>query len=428
MEKRTLFIIGGLGVFLVLIVGGVFLVRNTGEKVGTSTGTPSFFSGLFGDDNIVDTMFSFMTEDEDGETAGQDNMRQGEKPLLRQLYPSPVSGAVFIELERTDNEGNIVSIPGVRVMERSSGNILDIPLDGSDIWRISNTTIPAVEEVYWSDDYMSLLLRRFDMEEHVVKNTYVHLSEGTTDVTGTPEDESLGTLVATTSIQDVLGVALSPDRKKVFTLIQTQSGSKGYISSITGEGTPKEIFSSPLREWLVEWVRNDNLYLSTKPSMDVPGYAYTASVTGNGTMKKIIGGIPGLMTHMSPVENVGIFTTASDSSFSLSLLTASGTSDVGFDTLPEKCAWTQNAGKIYCGVPIYVENASYPDDWYKGIRSFTDAIWYADITTGETTMVAEAGAYDTPPLDVIHPSIDSTETYMLFINKNDLTPWLLTLK
>jgi len=79
-------------------------------------------------------------------------------------------------------------------------------------------------------------------------------------------------------------------------------------------------------------------------------------------------------------------------------------------------------------VPIYVENASYPDDWYKGIRSFTDAIWYADITTGETAMVAEAGAYDTPPLDVIQPSIHSTETYMLFINKNDLTPWILTLK
>ena len=55
------------------------------------------------------------------------------------------------------------------------------------------------------------------------------------------------------------------------------------------------------------------------------------------------------------------------------------------ETLPEKCVWSKaDASIFYCAVPenIPADNI-YPDVWYQGLMSFSDAIWKVNIKTGE---------------------------------------------
>lgn len=425
MDKRTLLIFITSGILIIFIIGllVVFLNR-TDTTQEMSAGTPSFFSRLFGTDNPIDDMISFVTGNNVGTNTTTENTGETTLPLLRQIHPLPVSGATFITMSRIGAEGKTESVLGVRVMERSSGNILDIPLDGSNTLRITNTTFPGVEQLYWDGDVSHMFARHLDVESGIVTNTFLKVIPGKEDVTGTEEDESQGSLSATLFPQQILSATSSPDGKKLFTLTSTSSGSEGSTLPIDGTGVVKKIFSSPLREWLIEWTRNDTIYLSTKPSSGIPGYAYMISSTNGGRPEKIVGNIPGLTIHMSPVAHLGLIGSAEKKSFFLSLFSKGILTDMGFDTLPEKCAWTENGARVYCGVPIFPEPAPYPDAWYKGLVSFTDAIWYANIETGEYTLLADTGAYDTPPLDIIHISVSPNGQFLLFTNKNDGTPWI----
>ena len=431
MKKQSLVFIIVSPIVILLIVAGIIFVWQNGassDKTGNTNKKQSFF-GLFDVNSpIIDGLFSESTSPSTTNTPNA-NGKTDATPLspLRQLYPYPVSGMTIVTMSHKDANGTKTAIPGVRVMERSSGHIFDIPFNGTDAVRITGTTIPGVEQVFWNNNVSRIFTRRINDTTGTLQNIFLNVTHGTSDITGTAEDESQGSLLATSSMNNVLEGATSPDGKSIFLLLSSPSGSVGETTFIDESGEGKQIFSSPFKEWLPEWPRTDTIYLTTKPSSGIPGYTYSISPTKKNVFQKLIGGIPGLTTHMSPVKGLGLIGSASGTTFSLSLLTDGTMSALGFNTLPEKCAWMENGSHVYCGVPIAPIPATYPDDWYKGALSFTDAIWSEDIQTGEAMLMADTGAFNAPPLDIINPLVSTDGKYLIFINKYDLTPWVFEL-
>ena len=104
------------------------------------------------------------------------------------------------------------------------------------------------------------------------------------------------------------------------------------------------------------------------------------------------------------------------------------TTEVIFNTLADKCVWsTLRKNELYCAVPNNVPSAIYPDDWYKGKVSFVDKIWHMDTNTGEVHLIANLLTLSNKLIDVTQLVLDPKENYLYFINKNDLTPWVLDL-
>ncbi len=104
------------------------------------------------------------------------------------------------------------------------------------------------------------------------------------------------------------------------------------------------------------------------------------------------------------------------------------TTPITLKTLPEKCVWSQlNNSVVYCAVPDSIPRATYPDQWYQGIVSFSDSIWMINTKTGVTKDLAPLRQISNGDIDAINLSLDSKEDYLTFMNKRDLSLWGLQL-
>ena len=99
-------------------------------------------------------------------------------------------------------------------------------------------------------------------------------------------------------------------------------------------------------------------------------------------------------------------------------------------TLPEKCVWGGVAKEIlYCAVPATPNKGEYPDIWYQGIESFNDELWSINTTTGQTEIVADKETFsENGGVDATKLQLSPKEDYLSFINKKDLTLWLIKIK
>jgi hypothetical protein len=146
-------------------------------------------------------------------------------------------------------------------------------------------------------------------------------------------------------------------------------------------------------------------------------------------MKKVIGSIRGLSSKMSSDAKNIIYSIGGNDMETRVLNLSTGTStEVIFKTLADKCVWSKiRKNEVYCAVPTEIPDASYPEDWYKGSVSFVDQIWVLDITNGEVHLLANPLNLSKVLIDAVDLTLDTKENYLYFINKNDLSLWVLDL-
>jgi hypothetical protein len=234
---------------------------------------------------------------------------------------------------------------------------------------------------------------------------------------------SLGTKLLSNQIGQLVS---SPDNKSIASLAINNTTNPIIISNFDGS-KPSAVWSSPISDWLVSWPTAKNLILTTKPSVDIPGYSYLLNIaTKNYT--RIIGDINGLTILASPNLSTILYSESDSNANPLSLtaygVKSASTQALPIKTLPEKCVWSSIKTSIfYCAVPDNLPNASYPDDWYKGVISFSDSIWRIDLATGESKYLANLSQMSGQSIDATRLALDSREDYLTFINKRDLTLW-----
>ncbi|MBV9349842.1 MAG: hypothetical protein JO026_03755, partial [Patescibacteria group bacterium] len=130
-----------LGVMLILTMIA-FAFRAISERVSTGS-APSgthLFSALFPFGNPSIPPQTASTSDTTANLEGA--KASGGVPALRHVSQLPVSGGWFVPGKTA------TSAPLIRYMDRQSGHVEEVPADSFTETRLSNTTLPGMEELY----------------------------------------------------------------------------------------------------------------------------------------------------------------------------------------------------------------------------------------------------------------------------------------
>jgi hypothetical protein len=418
MRTRTLIIIGILVVIAALAGFWWFFTQQGQEGEGSGQTTESsggFFDFLnFGGSVPEDSGGSDLPGDIP-DIVDQTPVISTEK--LRMLVRGPVIGA----LATTTKNGF-----SARYVDRATGHISDALIETGEDIKVSNATIPRIQEAYMLPLGEEFILRYFDESYEIAETFGAKLVRNTTSTSTNTEYSTDGSFLDS----NIESIATSPSDARVAYVVGGASGSTVYVSK--SDGTVKSTaLTSPIREWLIQWPKSDTLALTSKPSALSPGYLYFIPSKGGAT-EKALGAAFGLTTLVSPATTEVLFSGSDRNTFGTALYTINTRTQTEFPlkTLPEKCIWSKKvATQIFCAVPKSIPPALYPDAWYQGAVSFSDELWSVNTTDGTATLLASPTQSAAPRgIDAIQLSLNKDETVLLFINKKDGSLWVLDLR
>ncbi|MDO8619882.1 MAG: hypothetical protein Q7R64_00865 [bacterium] len=332
------------------------------------------------------------------------------EPILRQLSKVPIAGSVL-----GTKGGKAI----VRYQDRATGNIFEIGAEGEGEKRLTNTTIPKVYEALWSKSGTALISRYVREDSETIESFSARVSPGVSGAEG----ELKGTFLP----RDILDGAISPDGTSFFYLTEDRGGVTGVRSDLTGSART-QIWTSPVREWLVSWPAQNKIFLLSKPTALADGLLLSLDPQGGGSAL-ILRNIQGLTALPNPTRPEILYSSSGESEISLSLFN-SATGDrtpAGVTTLPEKCAWNKGGDAFYCGVPKTFPPGSYPDAWYQGVIPFEDEVWSVT-SSGETKRILDISDKRGLPIDLTNPEISPDDKFLIFTDKVSGTLWSLQMK
>lgn len=335
---------------------------------------------------------------------------------LRQISTDPTSGYSII------NPKDKASI--IHYILRANGNIYEAYADSLESKRLSNTTVPKVYESSWLPSGDKLILRYLKDNTENIQTFSVKINPATTTL-----NEFEGGIDGNFLPENIGSLAINPLGDKVFYLTNNLNGASGYISQPNGLNK-KLVFESPLIEWNISWPKEETVTMTTKPASTIPGYMYFLN-TKTGGFSRILGNILGLTTKTNSAATEVLY---SDSvrnipRLYLYIIKTGESRLLPWNTLPEKCVWSNTDSKIvYCAVPKSFEAGNYPDTWYQGLTNFTDDIWRVNTDTGASTLVFDIQKETNFKLDAIDLQIDKNDNFLFFSDKTSLTLWSLSLK
>jgi hypothetical protein len=294
-------------------------------------------------------------------------------------------------------------------IERQSGNIYSYRTDTRQLTRISNKTVPGIQSAAWLPDGSTAFVRYLSGPKLTTINTYA-LSATTTGGFFLP--------------QDLSDVAVSST--SVLTLASGVNGSVG--STVHTDGTKTvSVFTTPLTSVRVSFAGRNQYLLFTKPSATLEGYAFIINASGH--FLRIAGPLNGLVALSSPSGRSVLVSYVQSGLMHMELVnTSTGTAiALPVATIADKCAWSADESSIYCGIPMQLPAAAYPDDWYQGTLHFSDRIWNIHVADRYAQMVVDFAQADKGALDAVGLSIDPMRSTLVFTNKNDGSLWSYSL-
>ena len=346
--------------------------------------------------------------------------QQTKLPALRHLSTTPIGGFMA---------SSTASSTVVRFVDRGVGHIYESSSITDEIRKISNTTIPRVYESYWNKNLNTAVFRYMKDETDTISNFYAEIRPIKTSTSTFVTSNEINSEVKGKFIsQDIKEMAVSPKKDRIFTLGVENGRGIGYVSGFD-ESKKTKIIDTPITQVSVEWPEENTVAITTKPSGVSSGYLYFLDIKKT-SLKKILGGIIGLSTKVSPDAKKILFSSSNSRGFATNLYNTKDNSnqEMVFRTLADKCVWSRiRPNEIYCSVPVEIPKGVYPDDWYKGTVSFTDQIWHLDTTTGEVHLLANLLKISDELIDAIDLTLDPKENFLYFVNKRDLTLWSLDL-
>ncbi|MCK5591838.1 MAG: hypothetical protein KAI72_07785, partial [Candidatus Pacebacteria bacterium] len=186
---------------------------------------------------------------------------------VSRIVSVPVAGARFI----TNEDGETT----VRYVEQKTGDTYEYSLATKTSERILQQTLLGVHSALWTKSGENVVLRFLKEEdgETIIKTYAVSLEENagsTTSVNKFLPDDLREIVVSEAGTEQVVYL----QKNKGDTFIMSEN--------LDGTGERQQLFASPFGEWLVEWIKDGLVVLTTKPSHNIDGYSYFVN-TNNGT-------------------------------------------------------------------------------------------------------------------------------------------------
>ena len=428
MSRRTLLVI----IALLLLLLGVWFYFSLQSKSSTPGSTTTSLGSLFpfGPSKTTPTTTTPNTNTGTGTTdTGTTTPDQTKTvPRLIQLStkltagltvlpPVAVKPVATVDINDPTGAQKIAPapLPIVRFAEKGTGYIYDISANKDGLIKQSGTIIAHTVEAVFGNNGTAVVLRYASTDNQTISS---FLGQITQAIDATTSGTTRGDFLP----DNISEIVPSFDSKNFFFLLPTASGVAGMTMKTDGS-SKTQIFSSPFSEWLLDW-SSTNPVVTTKASVNVTGNAY--AVLKNGVFNKIVGGINGLTTKISPDGKNVLYSVSKNNSLVLYVkhLSDGLEFNTGLSTLPEKCVWNSTSTNIYCGSSTNVPSGSYPDDWYQGLAHFNDSIWQINPQSGRTTLLDDGEGNN---LDITNLAVDQKESYLFFTSKNDDSLWSFNL-
>ena len=424
-SKKIIIIVAVVIVILALLAGAFFFMK--GSKA-SGTGTTSF-GALFGNSGVDTPRTS------GGKITGGGTTEEGEEttttdtsdPLFRQLSTIEVAGATAVV-----KEGKTF----VRYVARENGYIYDVDPKSGASTQITGTVIPRVYEAYFALGGNTVILRylkhddlsRKDIIKTQIANLVLPTSGG---------GDTLGSLSSfdPQMPDNIASVSISPNGTRLFYLLPVNDGVSGTVVNIATK-VGVEVFRNSFSEWLPQMLDTGNIILTTKASANVVGYSYLYNPSDK-TLSRIVREKKGLTSLATPTGGRMVYSENVIGTTILAMYDKKGfagdeagvthTAPLQLATLPEKCAWSANSIRLYCGAFSSTPRAQIPDDWYQGALAFSDTFWTINTDLSDLVFLADPKKELDKTFDVFIPFIDKDEDHFFFVDKNDSTLWSMRL-
>ena len=415
MRRRPLLIIASIIVVLGIAAGLYFvLFRETAELVVSDDPFAGIGSGLV-----------------DGEGPAEMGSGAGEEfaPRLIRITDRPVAeGVVAVNRVSTTTEPVaptssdetaseaptfaevVTSDTEVRFIDRASGNIYRYRAHERSLARISNRTMPGVQQASWTPDG-SVAYARF--------------------LTGNQGAEQVATYVLPASgeggffLEQGLSAAKATRTGSLFTLLSGTTGSVGSVSN--SDGTNGRTLFTSLLSSLIVHPASGNFYGHTKASAFLDGYGFQISAA-SGAFTRVLGPMRGLSVLPSPDGTRLLYSYLDRGTLRLAVLDTGSREVIALplSTLTEKCVWSPTGASVYCGVPTSLLSG-LPDLWYQGAMILSDRLWRIDMESRLATLVVDPNASAGISIDAVALYTDPQEDVLLFTDKHNGSLWVYDL-
>ena len=295
----------------------------------------------------------------------------------------------------------------IQFYKKDGGDLLTSDFNGERQEKISNLTIVGLIEAIWSPRRDRAAVFYTDRED---LKGFLHI--GTSSVAVLP--------------QKVTGASWSPDGTSLAYLVPGGEGMMLVTADASGKNG-RTILSTPLSDISVQWSTANTILLQTAPSGLAEGYLFVLS-RSTGTLQRLLGPLFGLTSLPSPNGSRILISTTNASGRALrsSLYTpATGDSLVlPFQTIPEKCVFTDDSRIVYCAVPRTLSpDIILPDSYLRGETHTADEVISFDIEKRGVETIFRDGDFD-----IANLIITKTRDRIFFVDRNDGTLWGLQLK
>lgn len=354
-------------------------------------------------------------------------------PKLRQITSVPTAGATIFTRE-IDNSTSTETV--VRYVERATGHIYETVTDSLDNTRISNTTIPKTFDVEFLNNNDQLVYRyEDDVREDRIKTYFATLNEVRVSTSSATSTEYIGEFETETRLS---GVFLDDDINQFdvspsdtfFSLFTNKdigiAKSLGYVYEALNTSDTDLVINSEISQANAEWINDQYIAFTTKPSYAYEGFSYIVNTETNN-MSRVLGPEYGLVTKYSPDLNYVLYSTDVGGRISTKIYDIDNSTDIflDFNTLADKCVWSDDSVTVYCAVPRNTFG-DFPDAWYLGLYSFNDSLVSYNIATGEGSVHLVDGEQN-QTFDIVDIEVEEESNYLIFRNKKDLSLWSLDL-
>jgi hypothetical protein len=400
--KKTLTITGAILFILVFIFAYYyFFFAKPAAQNSTSSGSSSFFANLFpfGNSAAIPTSTSTDTTTDQG----QNPVTNGDYlEKLRLITNEPVAGASFVQ-----------ATTGVSViyMQKADGHIYEVSTYSASSTQVSNTTIPKIHNAFFVNNGTGVVAQYVGSDGDTIQTFYMNVSS-TTNATILPSGMD--------------SLAVSPSGKNIFYIIKSFTGSTGIIALPNGSNK-KQIWSSAIGSVLPQYINDNDVLVTTKPTNEANGYSYIVS-TKTGAVSSAIGGeYPDLSVLADPTgQNFLAYSTVNGGQLFFKSSNSATSTVLTPTTFPEKCVFDTNTPTtLYCAVPKDFLNTSALDNWYMGLVSFSDDIWKYDLKAHTQMMIDDVQSDSGRSIDATNLQLNSAGSLLLFTSKTDGSLWSL---
>ena len=292
---------------------------------------------------------------------------------------------------------------------------------------VAHGEFTRVIEAYLFANNDVLILYESADNESVVRSAFVPFS---TDETGSRIQRFEDNIRVATNNENLLFFLQVVDGKSV-----------GVVVDVSNPEKTRVVWRSDFSSWIPRWGRGSRITLHSPVTDFMKGYVYLVDPNGALSDNQFVSLSSGGSAFADTSSGFFVLFETDADNFAGKTSITNQKRDITIDlpvTLPEKCDGFNAV--FVCAVPnqIPAETLSgyetmFPDSWYQGDLSFDDSIIMVNIATGEKRLLMSSDQREIQILsgnavfDVIHPRISEDGNFLFFVNKRDMSLWMLRL-